>query len=290
MPAWRNVFGTARRTVRAAWLMLDSPAANRLCSVGFDTAVIDLQHGLTPTPTPCAMASLTDAGAVPLVRVASNDPPRISRALDAGARGVICPMVNSKEDAEALVSAVRYPPEGSRSFGPNFGVPGTPASPQEANSSVVILAMVETAEAVDAVESILQVPGLDGIFLGPMDLGLALGCDPHAGVQGGTDAGSPVEVAIKRVREAAHRSGKRVGIYCGTAQAAAEREIEGFDLVVPFTDIAGLKGSAAASLATIEGGVLTEVEQELPQSLEHQTSLRSWKSVEEARATKGPRG
>ena len=261
MDRWSRAFavrGAGGKAVRAAWLMLDSPASFRLVvRQGFDIGVVDAQHGLLPAVTTEAMSSILDAGGQPFVRLAANEAPLVSKALDMGARGIIAPMINTADDAQALVAHSRFPPLGGRSFGPSYALPGEPRGPEEANDTVIVLAMIETATALENVEEIVSTDGIDGLFVGPMDLSLALGGSPDAGIgssvskQASTAAAAdaPLEAAIKRVREAAHAKQKRVGIYCGSAEAARDRADQGFDLVTPFTDISnGLTTSSRSCL------------------------------------------
>lgn len=238
MSRWSQLLGSS--TVRAAWLMLDSTASFRLSTAGSQVGVIDLQHGLMSCATPDAMSAVRDAGAVPMVRLSANNPAGISRALDAGAVGVICPMVNSVDDARELVRAVRFPPEGSRSFGPTYGVPGQPSTPDESNASVLALAMIETPEAMEAAEDIVRVDGIDGLFIGPMDLSLGMGFTSQ-------DTVHQLEQTFLQLLKVAKRHGKHIGIYSATSKDAQLRKQQEFDLIVPVTDIAMLSSGAQAA-------------------------------------------
>jgi 4-hydroxy-2-oxoheptanedioate aldolase len=216
------------------------------CS-GVDGVLVDLQHGMADVQTMIGMLQAISATpATPLVRAPSCDPPLIMKALDAGAYGIICPMINSVAEATAFVAATRYPPKGIRSFGPARGLLYGGADYFEcADDTIVRLAMIETQEGLDAVEAICAVDGLDGIFVGPNDLGLALGRGTSS------DPTDPdVVAAIDRCRRAAVRLGKHAGIFCPSGAVAARRIADGFDFVVPSSDANLLKSAFSAELRT----------------------------------------
>ena len=167
-----------RETVVGYWVVLDSPTSTeRVASVGYDYVCLDGQHGLFGYSGMLAGLTAIDAAgeAVGIVRVGANDAATIGRALDAGAAGVIVPLVNSAEDAARAVAASRYPPVGVRSYGP--GRYSSPVGPllAEINDAVMVLAMIETAEGLADVEAIAATPGLDGLYIGPSDLTIGLG-------------------------------------------------------------------------------------------------------------------
>jgi len=186
---------------------------------------------------------------MPFVRVPSMDPPLLMKALDAGAYGVICPMVDTTEQARLLVEATTYPPRGLRSFGPARGLLyGGADYFAHADATIVRLAMIETAAGLAAVDAICAVEGLDGIFVGPNDLGLALDKGTSADP---TD--STVVAAIERCLRAAKGHGKHVGMFCPSGTVAARRAVEGFDLVVPNSAANLLKSAVAAEARTARG-------------------------------------
>ena len=167
-----------REPVVGYWIQLDSPASTeRLARLGYDYVSLDAQHGLFGYAGMLAALTAIDAGgrSVGLVRVAANDATPIGRALDAGAAGVIVPLVNTAEDAAAAVAASRYPPTGIRSYGPTRAGMRIGPTPAEADAAVVVLVMIETAEGLVNVEEIAATPGLDGLYIGPSDLNLAVG-------------------------------------------------------------------------------------------------------------------
>src|SRR3954454_17355557 len=162
-----------RETVVGYWVVLDSPASTeRLARIGYDYVCLDGQHGLFGYSGMLAGLTAIDAAgqAVGIVRVGANDAATIGRALDAGAAGVIVPLVNSAEEAATAVAASRYPPAGIRSYGPGRSLSGTGPVPAEINDAVTVLAMIETAEGLANVEAIAATPGLDGLYIGPSDL------------------------------------------------------------------------------------------------------------------------
>jgi 4-hydroxy-2-oxoheptanedioate aldolase len=173
----------AGETALAAWLTLESPAAAAaVASAGFDAVVVDLQHGRATLADLAGLsATLETSPAVPFVRSAWNDPADLMRALDLGFRGVICPMVGSRAEAEAFVAACRYPPLGTRSYGPIHGAFGRGRDQTRvAEATTLLFAMIETAEGLANLEEIASTPGLDGLFVGPADLSLGMGLDTFA--------------------------------------------------------------------------------------------------------------
>lgn len=236
-----------------AWLSIGAGyAAESVAHQGFDSATVDCQHGMIGFETAIAMfQAIATTAAIPLVRPSRNDPAEIMRFLDAGAYGVICPMISTAEEAAALVAACRYPPAGNRSFGPARGLLyGGLDYLAHANDEILVLAMIETAEGLANLDAIVATPGLDGIYVGPSDLALALGHAPLA------ESPEPVMVeAIERIRAAVVAAGKIAGIFCSGGAGAAQRVAEGFDLVTPSNDAIMLRGAMAAAVATARGQV-----------------------------------
>jgi 4-hydroxy-2-oxoheptanedioate aldolase len=173
----------AGETAFAAWLSLESPAAAAaVASAGFDAVVVDLQHGrATLADLPELSATLETSPAVPFVRSAWNHPADLMRCLDLGFRGVICPMVGSRAEADAFVAACRYPPIGTRSYGPIHGAFGLGRDQtRAAQDATLLFAMIETADGLANLDEIASTPGLDGLFVGPADLSLGMGLDTFA--------------------------------------------------------------------------------------------------------------
>jgi 4-hydroxy-2-oxoheptanedioate aldolase len=214
-------------------------------AAGYDYVCVDLQHGLSDEPTMVSLFQATvAAGATPLARVAWNEPWLIMRALDLGAAGVIVPMVGSRAEAVRAVQACRYPPEGNRSYGPvRAELTVGSAAPAELAAAVLCFAMVETREGLDRLEEIAGTPGLDGIYVGPADLSLALGLSPPAiGCQ-------PLEDAIARVRNACAAHGLIAGMHCAAGAAAHARAAEGFKLITAGMDSSLMKSAISQQLA-----------------------------------------
>jgi 4-hydroxy-2-oxoheptanedioate aldolase len=211
-------------------------------AAGYDYVCIDLQHGLSDEWT---MVSMLQAAApiAPLVRTAWNEPGLIMRALDLGAAGVIVPLVGSGAEAARAVDACRYPPDGTRSYGPSRAelVIGSSA-PDELAAAALCFVMVETRDGLERVDEIAATPGLDGIYIGPSDLSLALGLTPRAG-------GPPLESAIARVRHAAHAHGLIAGMHCSSGADARARAAEGFELVTVAVDASLFRATIARQLA-----------------------------------------
>lgn len=199
----------------------------------FDTLTVDLQHGLIDYQTALTMLQAMEVSSVPkLARARWNDPGFIMALLDAGFAGIICPMVNSAEEARAFVSACRYAPQGSRSFGPTRASIAYGADYlAEANSAIATLAMIETRAAVEALDDILKVDGLDAVYIGPSDLAISMGYPPTL-----TPDEPKLVEAIATIREKATAAGRFAGIHCGSPDYVARMLDEGFHLASLSTD------------------------------------------------------
>lgn len=222
-----------------AWLSIGSSySAEGVGHSGVHSVTVDLQHGMLDFADALQMMQAISATpATPLVRVPSLDKARIMHLLDAGAYGVICPMISSPEAAAELVAACRYPPTGKRSFGPSRGLLyGGADYVAEADATVMVIPMIETAEAVERIEEILDVDGIDMIYLGPNDMAFEL--DGHVG-----HPRPKSEAALAHVLKAANLRSIPAGIFCGSAEEARVRAAEGFRLVTPGNDFAHLTRS-----------------------------------------------
>jgi 4-hydroxy-2-oxoheptanedioate aldolase len=232
-------------TVVNGWLHVPSSfSAEVMAHAGWDSLTIDMQHGPVDYESLVPMLqAISTTDTVPAVRVLWNDPGLIMRVLDAGSYAVICPLINTREDAEAFVGACRYPPEGYRSFGPyRATIYGGQDYAKHANETVVSMAMIETRQALDNLEDILGVEGLDAIFVGPSDLGQSLGHGP------GMDRDEPAVVAaFDRVLAAAREHGLPVGIFTGSPEYASRMVEKGFRFVTISSD-ARLMASAATAI------------------------------------------
>jgi 4-hydroxy-2-oxoheptanedioate aldolase len=227
------------------WAGIDSSLTAELAAAaGFDYVCVDLQHGMSDERTMVAMfQAIAGAGSVPLARLAWNEPWLIMRALDLGAGGVIVPLVGSGDEARRAVEACKYPPHGNRSYGPIRAqhVVGS-AAPSDLADSVVCFAMVETRDGLDRLEEIAATQGLDGIYIGPADLSLALGRTPGAG-------GKLLDKAITRVRETCDAHGVIPGMHCDGGETAQAFAARGFKLITVGVDSSLLKSTLARELA-----------------------------------------
>ena len=228
-----------------AWSVLPgSLPAELMGRAGFDWVIIDTQHGgIGPGDLVPMIQALELGGTTPVVRVPWTDPPTIMRVLDFGARGVIVPMVNTVGDARAAAAAVRYPPRGIRSFGPTRAAYGSPA---DANDDVVLLVMIETSEALENVDEIAATPGVDGLFIGPVDLGLSMGL--------GLDwTGSSPDIlnAADRVVAACGRTGTFAGMVSSSADHAQELLRRGVSFVTLGADVGYLMAGVTRDRSTL---------------------------------------
>ena len=216
------------------WLAIpNSFSAEVMAHQGWDTLTIDLQHGVIDYAQMVTMLqAISTTNTMPVVRVPWLEPGAIMKALDAGAYGVICPMVNSRDEAARLVSYARYAPQGTRSFGPVRALYyGGPDYAAQANATVVVFAMIETAQALDKLDDILSVPGLDAIYIGPSDLSLSMGCRPVI-----DDVDAPVAQAIAHIAECAKAHGVVCGIHNGVASVALARQALGYRFLTVGSD------------------------------------------------------
>jgi 4-hydroxy-2-oxoheptanedioate aldolase len=230
------------------WLSLPSPASARLLArLPCDWLAVDAEHGPMDAETMTAMvAAIADArGPASFVRLAQATVENIKRALDAGASGIIAPMINSRAEAEALVSAAKFPPQGQRSFGSAWAGLGFDASMpeyrREANAQTLALVQIENQTALDRLDDIFSVPHLDGVFVGPVDLAISLGLEP-------APENPQIQNVLADILRAAQAHHLPVGIFCSSAQAAAERIRQGFTLVNVASDVGALLRGVRAEL------------------------------------------
>jgi 4-hydroxy-2-oxoheptanedioate aldolase len=240
------------RAVVNGWLAIPSGfSAEIMAQSGFDSLTVDMQHGIQDYLSAVAcFQGMQPHGVTPMVRVPWNEPGIIGKVLDAGAMGVICPMVNTAEQAAALVSACRYPPEGTRSFGPiRAGIYGEAGAYFDtANKDVAVLPMIETKQALDNLEAILDTPGVDGIYVGPSDLGLSIGLPPKL------DREEPEVLRIyERLLKETGKRNQAVGIHNGSAPYAKRMIGMGFKLVTILNDSGLMLQAARAAVATAKG-------------------------------------
>ncbi len=239
------------RAVLNGWLHVPSGfSAEVMAHAGWDSLTIDMQHGAADYSDVIPMLqAISTTETVPFARVPWNEPGLIMRVLDAGCYGVICPMINTREDAEAFVGACRYPPNGYRSFGPyRAAIYGGADYPERADDTVVTMAMIETAEALENLHDILSVPGLDSVFVGPNDLGQSLG------VGTGMDREEPEVVeAMDRILAAATERGLPAGIFTGSPGYAARMIERGFRFVTVSSDARLMAAGAGEVISKLRG-------------------------------------
>ena len=235
------------------WLGIPSSySAEMMAHQGFDWLCIDTQHGAIDFSSALPMLqAISTTPTIPFVRVPWNEPSIIMKYLDAGAYGVIVPMIQTRADAEAAVAACRYPPDGMRSAGPfRASLYAGPDYLAEANREVACVVMIETPQALDNLDAIASVPGVDALYIGPSDLSQALGLGPRY------DADNPKHAAaVTRIREAAERHGIVPGIHTSGSALTNRYVKEGFKMVLLTSDSAGLAAGARSELAAVKDAV-----------------------------------
>jgi len=237
------------------WLAIPNGfAAETMAHQGWDSLTIDMQHGVVDYQAMVPMLqAVSTTPTVPVVRVPWLEPGILMKALDAGAYGVICPMVNTRADAEKLVAYTHYAPRGTRSFGPVRALLyGGADYPQHANDTIVAFAMIETAQALDNLDDILATPGLDAVYIGPSDLSLALGCKPTF-----DDLDPKAAEAVQYILARAKAHGVVAGIHNGTPEAALKRIAMGFQFVTVSSDARLMAAGAQQVVTTMRGGMKT---------------------------------
>ena len=239
-------------SVLSGWLSMASPlGAEILASQPFDAVVVDTQHGMIDFSAAVGMLqAISTKPPTPLARADWNDPAAIMRLLDAGAYGIICPMVNNREECERFVGACRYAPAGYRSYGPVRGLLyGGADYFEHANRTIVTLAMIETREALENLDDIMTADGLDAVFIGPSDLSISLGFAPTM-----EPAEKELVSAIDAVLDAANRHGVKAGIFCTTGAVARRWFDQGFHFVAIGSDTRFLAAAAQAEIKAARGG------------------------------------
>ena len=230
----RNCWSKGKGAINA-WCSIPSAVTAEMMSMNdFDSITIDMQHGLVDYQVALNMLQvISGSGKTPMVRVPWNEPGIIMKSLDAGALGIICPMINTPEDAIHFVGATRYAPVGYRSSGPTRAlmVHG-PNYHDEANEKIISFAMIETVEALDNVEKIAATDGLTGIYIGPSDLSISMGFKP------GLDRIEPEMIdAIKKIENACKTNNIKVGIHCLSPSYLKDKLSSGYDLGTLASDV-----------------------------------------------------
>ncbi len=244
LAAWR----AGKQTV-GGWLSIpNSYTAEVMANLGFDWLCVDLQHGLIDYADLTHMLpAISTTDATPIVRVPWNEPYEIMKALDAGAMGVIVPMVNNAEEARAAVAACRYPPDGYRSFGPiRAALYGGAGYASEANGEIACIVMIETADGLANAAEIAATPGVDGVYIGPSDLALALGLRPVG------DFGEARHIAaVAAIQTACRNAGTAIGIHTSSVEATRTYLEAGFNFVTLGSDGGFLSRAASEDLRAI---------------------------------------
>ena len=234
------------------WLANPSTAsAEAMAHLGWDSLTIDMQHGLVDyTNALPILQTISSTDVTPLARVNWNEPGQIMKILDAGCYGVICPMVSNKLEAEKFVQACMYPPQGYRSFGPIRGlIYGGSDYPEHANDEILKLAMIETKESLEKLDEIMSTPGVDGIYIGPADLSLAIGEKPGFDKPENTKAYSE----ILRILEHAKKNKIFAGIHNGTPEYAKKMIEKGFNFVTTASDLRFITSGAKEVVEKLKG-------------------------------------
>lgn len=231
------------------WCSIGNPFTAEIMSrQGYDAVSIDIQHGALDYSSVLPMfQAMTASGVMPMARVPWLDPAYIMKTLDAGAMGIICPMINSRAEAEKLVSYMHYPPFGQRSFGPTRASIAMPGYDTSMNDEVLAFAMIETIDGFKNLEDIASTPGLDGIYVGPADLTL----DTQEGrLAPGFDRQEEVMInLIKHIAEVCNSNNIIPALHCGSAEYAAKAIDWGFQMTTVSGDSRLLAGAASASVA-----------------------------------------
>lgn len=243
--------------VVTGWLGVPSSiSAELMAQQGFDALTVDLQHGAVDyTDAVTMLQAISTTDTAPFVRVPWNDPAIIGKVLDAGAYGVICPMINTAEEAAAFVHATRYFPKGGRSVGPlRASLYAGSDYFQHANDTVVTMAMIESEQAVNNLEEILKTPHLDAIFVGPSDLAVTMGEAP------GFDPRYPaVYEAIEYIAAKCQETGVIPGIHCGSVAYGVDMRKMGYRFLAYLSDFRMLQMQVSRSLPAFRAGTVTDV-------------------------------
>jgi 4-hydroxy-2-oxoheptanedioate aldolase len=243
----------AGETLFIGWSGVADPlVAEMLVREGLDACLFDMQHGAIDISTAISgIAALAAAGKPALVRIPVGDFALASRMLDAGAAAIVAPMINSAADARKFVSFTKYPPTGERSWGPYRAAPFSGLAAQDylaaANGIHLAIAMIETREALDALDDILAVPGVDGVLVGPSDLSIAL-------TEGAVvNPSSPlVEAELDRIVERSNAHGKVPCVFCSDGPGARRLAARGFRLLSPGSDLMLLRAATRAAVSSVK--------------------------------------
>ncbi len=247
----KKIFSEGKAVVNG-WLQIpNSFSAEVMAHQGWDSLTIDMQHGAIDYPNALQMLQgISTTDVVPMARVNWNEPGQIMKILDAGVYGIICPMVSNRKEAEKFVQACLYPPKGYRSFGPIRGLLyGGPDYGKHANTEILKFAMIETKESLDKLDEIMSTPGLDGIYIGPADLSLAIGAEPGFD----KEEKDPTYPVIMKILEHAKKNKIIPGIHNATPEYAEKMIKKGFQLVTVASDQRFMSSGAKTVLEKLKG-------------------------------------
>lgn len=235
------------------WLVTASPLmAEAMARLGFDWLVVDMEHAAVDFETmQCIAQAMSSTACIPMVRVSWNHPAFIKRALDFGAYGIIVPLVMDAEEARTAVRWTRYPPQGYRGVG---GVRrvfyGGDDYFEHANEEILLLIQIEHVEAVERLDEILSVPGIDGVYVGPNDLSASLGLPPKM------DNPDPrYEAVLRKIVEAGQRHGIPTGVHCGSVEAIQKYASWGMQFFALSSDLGLAMKAAREGLAALRAKV-----------------------------------
>ncbi len=253
MTTLRSYWSSDEATI-GAWLSIASVVSAELAArTGFDYVCLDNQHGALDYRVSVAMIqAVLLGGSRPIVRTPWNEPGIIAKFLDAGAEGVIVPMVNTPDEAGAVVRSCRYPPQGTRSYGPTLVGMRHDDYFAWSNDNVAVIPMIETAAAIANLDAILAVPGVDAIYVGPADLSVSLGLAPR-----NNDGESVFDEALVAIVKGCRNAGVVPGIHA-TAALVARRLDQGFRMVTVSADVPALRQAFADDLSTARGTAARE--------------------------------
>ncbi len=246
----KEIFKSGKYAVNG-WLQIpNSFTAELMANQNWDSLTLDMQHGVIDYPNAVGMLqAISTTKVVPMARVNWNEPGQIMKILDAGAYGVICPMVSNKTEANNFVKACMYPPDGYRSYGPIRGlVYGGSDYADEANNEILKFAMIETKESLENLNDIMSTPGLDGIYIGPADLSLAIGEKPSFD----KPEGDPVYEVIMRILEHSKKNKIIAGIQNGQPEYAEKMIKKGFQLVTIGSDQRYMTAASKTALSKLK--------------------------------------
>ena len=248
MTTLRSQWSSGDSTI-GAWLSIPSAVSAELAArTGFDYVCLDNQHGALDYQVSIAMIqAVLLGGSRPVVRTPWNEPGIIAKFLDAGAEGIIVPMVNTSDDAGAVVRSCRYPPHGTRSYGPTLVGMRHDDYFAWSNHNVAVIPMIETAQAIANLDSILAVPGVNAIYVGPADLSVSLGLPPR-----NNDGESVFDEALLAIVKGCRDAGVVPGIHT-TAALVARRLDQGFRMVTVSADVPALRNAFADDLRAARG-------------------------------------